>query len=70
MKSHKDLDVWKRSVDLVTYIYKVTKSFPKKEIFGLTNQIRRSAISIPSNISEGTARNHSKEFIQFFISNK
>jgi four helix bundle protein len=65
MKSHKDLDIWRRSVDLVTFIYNVTKSFPKEEIYGLTNQIRRAAISIPSNISEGAARNHSKEFIQF-----
>jgi len=69
MKSHKDLDVWKRGVSLVTLIYKVTKDFPKEEIYGLTNQIRRAAVSIPSNIAEGAARNHSKEFIQFlFIS--
>lgn len=65
MKSHKDLDLWKRSVELVTLIYEVTKSFPKEEIYGITNQIRRAAVSIPSNISEGAARNHSKEFIQF-----
>lgn len=65
MRSHKDLDVWKRSVGLVTFIYDVTKSFPKEEIYGVTNQIRRAAISIPSNIAEGAARNHSKEFIQF-----
>jgi four helix bundle protein len=65
MKSHKDLDVWKRSVSLVTFIYEVTQPFPKEEIYGLTNQIRRAAISIPSNISEGAGRKHSKEFIQF-----
>lgn len=65
MKSHKDLDVWKRSVELVTFIYEVTKTFPKEEMYGITNQIRRAAISIPSNIAEGAARNHSKEFIQF-----
>jgi len=65
MKSHKDLDVWKRSVDLVTCIYEITKDFPKDEIYGITNQIRRSAVSIPSNISEGAGRNHSKEFVQF-----
>ncbi len=65
MKSHKDLDVWKRSVELVTFIYEVTKTFPKEEIYGITNQIRRAAVSIPSNIAEGAARNHSKEFIQF-----
>jgi four helix bundle protein len=69
MKSHKDLDVWKRSVKLVTMIYQITKNFPKEEIYGITNQIRRAAVSIPSNISEGAARSHSKEFIQFlFIS--
>ena len=69
MRSHKDLDVWKRSVDLVTIIYSLTKGFPKEEIYGLTNQIRRAAVSIPSNISEGAGRNHSREFIQFlFIS--
>ncbi len=65
MKSHKDLDVWKRSVQLVTSIYEVTKVFPKEEMYGLTNQIRRAAVSIPSNIAEGAARNHSKEFMQF-----
>jgi four helix bundle protein len=65
MKTHKDLEIWKRSVDLVSRIYELTKSFPKEEIYGLANQIRRAAVSIPSNISEGAARNHSKEFIQF-----
>lgn len=65
MKSHKDLEVWKRSVELVKTIYEITKSFPKEELYGLTNQMRRSAISIPSNIAEGAARNHNKEFIQF-----
>ena len=65
MKSHRDLDVWKRSVELITFIYDVTKSFPKEEIYGITNQVRRAAVSIPSNISEGAARHHNKEFIQF-----
>ncbi len=64
-KSHRDLDVWKRSVELITFIYDVTKSFPKEEIYGITNQVRRAAVSIPSNISEGAARHHNKEFIQF-----
>jgi four helix bundle protein len=69
MKSHKDLDVWKRSIEFVTLVYRITKNFPKEEIYGLTNQIRRAAVSIPSNIAEGAARNHSKEFLQFlFIS--
>ena len=65
MKSHKDLEVWKRSVELVKTIYELTKSFPKEELYGITNQIRRSAVSIPSNIAEGAARNYNKEFIQF-----
>jgi four helix bundle protein len=69
MKTHKDLNVWKESVNFVTEIYEKTKSFPKDELFGLTSQIRRSAISIPSNISEGAARESNKEFLRFlFIS--
>ena len=65
MRSHKDLDVWKKSIDLVDKVYSLTRSFPKDEVYCLTNQMRRSAISIPSNISEGAARNSHKEFIQF-----
>jgi len=65
ISSHKDLEVWRRSVELVKRIYDITQSFPKEELYGLTNQIRRSAVSIPSNIAEGAARNHHKEFIQF-----
>lgn len=65
MKSHKDLDVWKRSVALVTSIYTITKNYPQYELYGLTNQIRRAAVSIPSNIAEGAARKNTKEFIQF-----
>lgn len=65
IKTHKNLDAWKLSVDLVTEIYFLTGNFPKNEIFGLTNQLRRASISIPSNIAEGAARNSQKEFIQF-----
>lgn len=65
MKTHKDLEVWKKAVQLVTQIYEVTKDFPKEESYGLISQIRRSAVSIPSNIAEGAARNSEKEFIQF-----
>lgn len=50
----------------MTFIYEVAKTFPKEELYGIENQIRRAAVSIPSNIAEGAARNHSKEFIQFF----
>jgi len=63
--SHKDLDVWQKSIELVTVIYDVTKLFPKEELYGITNQIRRCAVSIPSNIAEGAARNSNKEFIQY-----
>lgn len=65
MRSHKDLNVWKNSMTLAEKIYRLTANFPKEEIYGLTSQIRRSAVSIPSNIAEGSARNSTKEFIQF-----
>ncbi len=69
IKTHKDLDVWNRSMSLVTLVYEVTKDFPKDELYSLTSQIRRSAVSIPSNIAEGSARQGNKEFAQFlFIS--
>jgi four helix bundle protein len=63
--THKDLDVWKKSMELATRVYAVTAQFPKEELYGLTSQIRRCAISIPSNIAEGAARQSRKEFIQF-----
>jgi len=65
IRGHKDLDAWKKSMDLVDSIYKVTRSFPNEELYSLTNQMRRAAISIPSNIAEGAARNSKNEFIQF-----
>jgi four helix bundle protein len=65
VKTHKDLIVWQKAMDFVEEIYKLTDIMPKTELYGLTSQIRRSAISIPSNIAEGAARNHNKEFIQF-----
>ena len=65
MKTHKDLDVWKFSIELVTMVYYFTSNFPKDEIFGLTNQMRRASVSIPSNVAEGAARKSEKEFIQF-----
>lgn len=69
MKDHKDLDVWNKSMDLVEYIYAMTQQFPKDEVYGLTAQIKRAAISIPSNIAEGAGRRGAKEFMQFlFIS--
>ena len=62
---HKNLDVWKKSMDLVEVTYKLTQQFPDTEKFGLTSQMRRSAVSIPSNIAEGAARKGDKELIQF-----
>lgn len=64
-KTHRDLEVWKRGISFVTTIYKLTDSFPKEELYGLTSQIRRAAISIPSNIAEGAARKSNKEFIHY-----
>jgi four helix bundle protein len=65
MKTHKDLEVWKNSIKLITMIYSITRNFPKEELYGLTNQMRRCSVSIASNIAEGAARNSKKEFIQF-----
>lgn len=64
-KTHKDLDVWKKSLNFAEEVYSLTKDFPREEKFGLTSQIRRAVISIPSNIAEGASRNTTKEFIQF-----
>jgi len=65
MTTHKDLTVWKKSMNLVILIYKVTGKFPKEELFGLTSQMRRAAVSIPSNIAEGHGRHSEKEVIRF-----
>ena len=64
-RAHKKLDVWKESVALATDIYKLTNCFPKYEMYGLVSQIRRAAVSVPSNIAEGAARNSDKEFAHF-----
>ena len=65
IKTHKDLRVWQESINLVKLIYDLTQNFPKNEEYGLTSQIKRSAISVPSNIAEGSARAYKREFIQF-----
>ena len=65
VKDYKDLKVWQKGIEIVDKIYSTTDRFPKDELYGLSNQMRRSAVSIPSNIAEGFVRNHSKEFIQF-----
>jgi len=65
MKTHKDLDVWKRAIGLVVNVYQITSSFPKEEIYGLTSQLRRCSVSVPSNIAEGAGRSSFKEFSRF-----
>jgi len=68
MRSHEKLAVWKKAVDFVVDIYRLTENFPNEEKFGLTSQIRRASDSIPSNIAEGAARASEKEFL-YFLSN-
>jgi len=67
IKSFKDLRIWQKGMEIVTDIYTLTKKFPKEELFSLTSQLRRSAISIPSNIAEGFKRFHNKEYKQFLF---
>ena len=63
--NHKELDAWSKSISLVMKVYNLTKEMPDSEKFGLTNQMRRAAVSIPSNIAEGAARDSDNEFIKF-----
>ena len=65
MKDYKDLQVWQKAMELARKVYKLTSHFPIEEVYGLTSQIRRSAVSIPSNIAEGSPRSGTKEFLQF-----
>lgn len=65
IKTYRDLQIWQKSMTLVTEVYKISKGFPKDEAYGLTSQIRRCAISIPSNIAEGYGRNSTNEYIHF-----
>jgi len=65
MHNLKELKIWHKAMDLFVEVYEASSKFPKEEIYGLTSQIKRSAISIPSNISEGAGRNSNKEFIHF-----
>ena len=64
-RAHRNLDVWKRSMELVEAIYQITSQFPQAEQYGLVSQMRRASISIPSNLAEGAARTGKKEFLQF-----
>jgi four helix bundle protein len=63
----KSLKVWKKAYDFALEIYRVTRVFPQAELYGLTNQMRRAALSIPANIAEGYERQHRKEYIQFLM---
>jgi len=65
VKTYRDLIVWQKAMALVTEIYKITKSFPGREDYGLTSQVRRCAVSIPSNIAEGYGRHSRNEYIRF-----
>jgi four helix bundle protein len=64
-RQHHDLQVWQEAIQLVTDIYQISKTFPKDESYGLTSQLRRAAVSVPSNIAEGAARQTTKEFLHF-----
>ena len=65
IKNFRDLNVWKKGMEIVEEVYKTTQKFPSYELYGLTTQMRRAAVSIPSNIAEGFARKHNKEYKQF-----
>ena len=65
IKSYKDLQIWQKGTEIVNKVYEFTRGMPKDEQFGLINQMRRAAVSIPSNIAEGFARQSFKEYIQF-----
>jgi four helix bundle protein len=65
LQSYKELEVWQMAMDLAEQCYRTTRSFPRDELFGLTSQIRRAAVSIPANIAEGQGRDHTKEFLHF-----
>ncbi|MDD2550915.1 MAG: four helix bundle protein [Bacteroidales bacterium] len=65
IKTHKDLEVWKTSVEFVSKLYRITSSFPKEETFGIVSQIRRAGVSVPANIAEGFGRNTTGELKQF-----
>ena len=65
VKDYKDLKVWQKGIEIVDKIYDMTDRFPRSELYALTQQMRRAAVSIPSNVAEGFVRNHSKEYTQF-----
>mgnify|MGYP000857337552 CR=1 FL=1 len=65
VQSYKELNVWKKGMEIVDQVYGLTETFPSKEQYGLASQMQRAAVSIPTNIAEGFARHHTKEFVQF-----
>lgn len=65
VKSYKELNVWRKGIEIVEQVYAITENFPQRELYGLISQMQRSAISIPSNIAEGFARGHTAEYRQF-----
>ena len=65
--TYEDLKVWRRAMDLVLCVYRATAAFPKQEVYGLTSQMRRAAVSVPSNIAEGKGRFSRKELLQFLF---
>ena len=65
MTSYKNLETWKKSMELVKSVYLIAKQYPKEEMYGLSSQTKRAAVSIPSNIAEGVGRNYKKDTIQF-----
>jgi len=67
IKNFRDLNIWKLGVEIVEDTYKLTKNFPREELYGLASQMRRAAVSIPSNVAEGFTRKHNKEYKQFLF---
>ena len=67
MKTHRDLDAWKLGIELANTIYELTRGFPREELYGLSSQMRRAAVSVPTNIAEGAARESVKDFRRFLF---
>jgi four helix bundle protein len=65
MRDYKNIKAYQLAEELVVQVYKITKIFPKEEIYGLTSQLRRAAVSVPTNIAEGASRNHKRDYLQF-----
>jgi four helix bundle protein len=70
MRNYKNIKAFKLAHELVLEVYKITKEFPKEEIYGLTSQIRRAAVSIPANIVEGASRQHNKDYLNFLYNSR